>query len=41
MTLNINTSNGNISNKVKIQIRKDLLKYNLSLKYIEEKIEFQ
>ena len=36
-TLNINTSNGNISNKVKIQIRKDLLKYNLSLKYIAEK----
>lgn len=35
--LNINTSKGNISNKVKIQIRKDLLNYNLSLKYISEK----
>ena len=35
--LDINTSKGNISNKVKIQIRKDLLKYNLSLKYISEK----
>ena len=35
--LNINTSKGNISNKVKIQIRKDLLNYNLSLKYIAEK----
>ena len=35
--LNINTSNGKISNKVKIQIRKDLLNYNLSLKYIAEK----
>lgn len=35
--LNINSSNGNISNKVKIQIRKDLLNYNLSLKYIANK----
>lgn len=35
--LNINTGKGNISNKVKIQIRKDLLNYNLSLKYIAEK----
>lgn len=35
--LNINTSNGSISNKVKIQIRRDLLNYNLSLKYIAEK----
>ena len=35
--ININTSKGNISNKVKIQIRKDLLNYNLSLKYIAEK----
>lgn len=35
--ININTCNGNISNKVKIQIRKDLLNYNLSLKYIAEK----
>ena len=35
--LTINTKNGNISNKVKIQIRKDLLNYNLSLKYIAEK----
>lgn len=35
--LNINTSRGNVSNKVKIQIRKDLLNYNLSLKYIAEK----
>ena len=35
--LNINTSKGNISSKVKIQIRKDLLNYNLSLKYISEK----
>ena len=35
--LNINASKGNISNKVKIQIRKDLLNYNLSLKYISKK----
>ena len=35
--LNINTSKGSISNKVKIQIRKELLNYNLSLKYIAEK----
>lgn len=35
--LNLNTTNGNISNKTKIQIRKDLLEYNLSLKYIAEK----
>ena len=33
----INTSKGNISNKVKIQIRKDLLNYNLSFKYIADK----
>lgn len=32
--LNINSDNGSISNKVKIQIRKDLLNYNLSFKYI-------
>ena len=31
------TSKGSISNKVKIQIRKELLNYNLSLKYIAEK----
>lgn len=35
--LSLNTTNGNISNKTKIQIRKDLLEYNLSLKYIAEK----
>lgn len=35
--LPINTKKGNISNKVKIQIRKDLMNYNLSLKYIAEK----
>lgn len=35
--LNINTSNESIPNKVKIQIRRDLLNYNLSLKYIVEK----
>lgn len=35
--MNMNTYNGNISNKVKIQIRKDLLNYNLSIKYIAEK----
>ena len=35
--LNINTSKGNISNKVIIQIRIDLLNYNLSLKYIADK----
>lgn len=35
--LNINTNKGNISNKVKIKIRKDLLDYNLSFKYIAEK----
>ena len=35
--LAINTSKGNISNKVKIQIRKDLLNYNLSFKYIADK----
>ena len=34
--ININTSKGSISNKVKIQIRKNLLNYNLSLKYISE-----
>lgn len=35
--LNINTSKGNISNRIKIQIRSDLLNYNLSLKYIANK----
>ena len=35
--LNLNSSNGNVSNKIKIQIRKDLLEYNLSLKYIANK----
>lgn len=35
--LNINTEKGNISNKVKIQIRKDLLDYNLTIKKIAEK----
>ena len=35
--LNLNVDKGNISNKVKIQIRRDLLNYNLSLKYIAEK----
>lgn len=35
--LPINTKKGNISNKVKIQIRKGLMNYNLSLKYIAEK----
>mgnify|MGYP002621360755 FL=1 len=35
--LNINSNKGNISNKIKIQIRKDLLNYNLSLKYIANK----
>jgi len=35
--MDINTRNGNISNKVKIQIRKDLLDYNLSFKYIANK----
>jgi transposase len=35
--ININANKGNISNKVKIQIRKDLLNYNLSLKYIANK----
>ena len=35
--LDINTTKGNISNKVKIQIRKDLLNYNLSFKYIADK----
>ena len=35
--LNINASKGNISNKVKIQIRRDLLNYNLSFSYIAEK----
>ncbi len=35
--LNINTSKENVSNKVKMQIRKDLLNYNLTLKYIAEK----
>ena len=35
--LGLNTKYGSISNKVKISIRKDLLSYNLSLKYIAEK----
>lgn len=35
--MNINTSKGSISNKIKIQIRKDLLDYNLPLRYIAEK----
>ena len=35
--INVNTKNGNTLNKVKIQIRKDLLNYNLSYKYIVEK----
>lgn len=35
--LGINTKYGSISNRVKISIRKDLLSYNLSLKYIAEK----
>ncbi len=35
--LKLNTKNGSISNKVKISVRKDLLNYNLSLKYIAEK----
>lgn len=35
--LRLNSPNGNISNKTKIQIRKDLLEYNLSLKYIAER----
>lgn len=35
--ITLNTENGNISNKVKIQIRRDLSNYNFSLKYIAEK----
>ena len=35
--LNLNVDKGNISNKVKIQIRKDLMNYNLSFKYIAQK----
>ena len=35
--LELNTKGGSISNKVKISVRKDLLSYNLSLKYIAEK----
>ena len=35
--LSLNTKDGSISNKVKIQIRKDLLDYNLSIKKIAEK----
>ena len=35
--LSINVDKGNISNKVKIQIRKDLMNYNLSFKYIAQK----
>ena len=35
--LSINTCKGSISNKVKIQSRKDLLNYNLSLKFIADK----
>ena len=32
--MNLNTKNGNISNKTKIQIRKDLLDYNMTMKQI-------
>lgn len=35
--MNLNTFNGNISNKVKIQIRKDLLDYNMTIDKISEK----
>ena len=35
--LNLNTKDGNISNKTKIQIRKDLLDYNMTIKRIAEK----
>ena len=36
-TIDLNTKNGNISNKTKIQIRKDLLDYNLPISKIAEK----
>lgn len=35
--LNLNTKDGNISNRLKIQIRKDLLDYNMSINKIAEK----
>ena len=35
--MELNTKNGSISNKTKIQIRKDLLNYNLTIKQIAEK----
>lgn len=35
--ISLNTKNGNISNRVKIQVRKDLLDYNLSIKAIANK----
>ena len=35
--MNLNSKDGNISNAVKIQIRKDLLNYNLTIKMIAEK----
>lgn len=36
--LNLNTDNGNISNAVKIRIRKDLLDYNMPINKIAKKI---
>ena len=36
-SIDLNTKDGNISNKVKIQIRKDLLDYNLPISKIAEK----
>ena len=35
--MSLNTKNGSISNKVKIQIRKDLLNYNMTIKQIAVK----
>lgn len=35
--MNLNTKNGNISNKCKIQIRKDLLDYNMTIDKIATK----
>ena len=35
--MNLNTKNGSISNKVKIQIRKDLMDYNLTIEAIAKK----
>ena len=35
--MNLNTKNGSISNKVKIQIRKDLLDYNITIDKIAVK----